>query len=84
MPLLDREDKTPVRPQVFKLRDDLNAQIDAYAAMTDSSRNHVVTAALSHVFGQDKEFRKYWEQHREKYLKRQGAASQTAAAAAGK
>jgi len=84
MPLLDREDKTPVRPQTFKLRDDLNARISAYAEWSESSRNHVVTAALFHVFGQDKEFRKWWDQHREKYLKTAGGSSKTTAAAGGK
>jgi predicted transcriptional regulator len=64
MPRIKPEEKIPLVPVTFKLRDDLNRKVTAYAKfLDDSSPSYVVAAALSHVLDLDKEFQQYLVAH---------------------
>jgi hypothetical protein len=61
--LLQKQDKTPVRPHTFTLRDDLASKLTAYSRYAESAPDYVVAEALGYVFKQDKDFQLYWSEH---------------------
>lgn len=56
MPLIEREKKETFRTIPIKLEEGLAERFLAYAEFLESSKDHVVSAALTYVMGHDKDF----------------------------
>lgn len=56
MPLIEREKKETFRTIPIKLEEGLAERFLAYAEFLESSKDHIVSAALSYIMGHDKDF----------------------------
>ena len=56
MPLIEREKKETFRTIPIKLEEGLAERFLAYAEFLESSKDHVVSAALTYIIGHDKDF----------------------------
>jgi hypothetical protein len=62
--LIEREDRREAVRLRITLPPDIAEDLAAYAAMTESTANHVMTESLRHVFDRDKkELREYKNGH---------------------
>jgi hypothetical protein len=64
MPFIERQDKTKLEPLALRIRPEVIAELELYAAfLDDSEASWVVQEALRKVFAQDKEFQQ-WKKER--------------------